>query len=404
MLITIAWRNVWRNKTRSLVVIIAIALGLLGGVFLSSFSMGMAESRVKDMVETQLSHIQIHTPDFRDDPQVKYFIPEGVDILEKIQATPNLFAATARLKLNGMVSSSKGGLGTQINGITPEQEQMLTKLNTKVIEGEYFQEGKRNQILVGQKMAEKLKLKLRKKVVLTFQKTDGEITAGAFRIVGIYKTLNSKYDEANIFVKAKDLEQILGTKDQVHEIALLMNTQSQADSLKLSLASAYPDLKVEDWGDLSPDLRFMSESMDTYMNVFMAIFMLGMAFGIINTMLMAVLERTRELGMLMSIGMNKLRVFLMIMLETVFLTLVGGPLGLILASVLVSFFGVKGIDLSMFAEGLESMGMATTVYTYISPEFYINIVVMVVITAILSSIYPAIKALSLKPVEAVRAI
>jgi len=404
ILIKIAWRNVWRNRIRSLVVICSIALGLLGGVFLASFSWGMNESRAQNMIETQLSHIQIHTPEFRDDPQVKYFIPQGQQILQDIMAKPEVKAATGRVKVTGMLSSTKGGLGVQIQGVHAESEALVTKLNTKVVEGKYFEGVSRNPILVGQKLAERLKLGVRKKVVLTFQDINGNITAGAFRIAGIYKTINSKYDEANVFVRAEDLQPLLGIDGQVHEVALLLHKQDELEAVKSSLAAAYPTLMVEDWKDLAPDLKLMAESMGTFMQVFMAIFMLGMAFGIINTMLMAVLERTRELGMLMAIGMNKLRVFLMIMLETVFLALVGGPLGIFMAFVLVSYFGKVGIDLSMFAEGLSSFGMTNMVYTYIDPHFYWDIGVMVVMTAMISAIYPAIKALRLKPVEAVRAI
>ncbi|RMG19955.1 MAG: ABC transporter permease [Bacteroidetes bacterium] len=404
MLIKIAWRNVWRNRIRSLVVICSIALGLLGGVFLASFSWGMNESRAQNMIETQLSHIQIHTPEFRDDPQVKYFIPQGQQILQDIMAKPEVKAATGRVKVTGMLSSTKGGLGVQIQGVHAESEALVTKLNTKVVEGKYFEGVSHNPILVGQKLAERLKLGVRKKVVLTFQDINGNITAGAFRIAGIYKTINSKYDEANVFVRAEDLQPLLGIDGQVHEVALLLHKQDELEAVKSSLAAAYPTLMVEDWKDLAPDLKLMAESMGTFMQVFMAIFMLGMAFGIINTMLMAVLERTRELGMLMAIGMNKLRVFLMIMLETVFLALVGGPLGIFMAFVLVSYFGKVGIDLSMFAEGLSSFGMTNMVYTYIDPHFYWDIGVMVVMTAMISAIYPAIKALRLKPVEAVRAI
>ena len=119
---------------------------------------------------------------------------------------------------------------------------------------------------------------------------------------------------------------------------------------------------------------------------------------------MAVLERKRELGMLMSVGMNKSKVFVMIVVETVFISLVGGPLGVLLGFLTVTHFGSAGIDLSAFAKGLEEFGMSSTIYPYLDSAFYINVTVMVIIAAILSSIYPAIKALKLKPAEAVRAI
>ena len=119
---------------------------------------------------------------------------------------------------------------------------------------------------------------------------------------------------------------------------------------------------------------------------------------------MAVLERKRELGMLMSVGMNKTKVFFMIVVETVFISLVGGPLGVVLGFLTVSHFGAAGIDLSIVGKGLEEFGISTTIYPSLTPDFYLNVTVMVIVAAILSSIYPAIKALQLKPAEAVRAI
>ncbi|HIB90533.1 TPA: FtsX-like permease family protein [Candidatus Poribacteria bacterium] len=173
---------------------------------------------------------------------------------------------------------------------------------------------------------------------------------------------------------------------------------------KEELRGNYPDLTIRSWDEISPELGYANELMGTAILIFIGIIMLALAFGIINTMLMAVLERKRELGMLMSVGMNRLKVFTMIVVETIFLALMGGPLGLAFGYFTIQYFGTNGIDLSIVGEGMESFGVGMIVYTSMEAAKYAEVGIMVIITAILSSIYPAYKALKLNPAEAVRAI
>ncbi|MEM6262602.1 MAG: FtsX-like permease family protein [Bacteroidota bacterium] len=403
MLITIAWRNIWRNPLRSAVVMTSIALGLMAGTFLLAFSWGMNEQRTREIIETQVSHLQVHHPNFRADNDVADFIPESRSVLSMAKQNQQVKAATGRLLVGGMVASAKGNTGVQIRGITPDAEHEVTQLRDRIIEGEYFT-ARRNPIIISQKTAERLKVGLRKKVVLTFQRPDGEITAGAFRVNGIYQTTNPKYDEAHVFVRLNDLDRLLGSAGKLHEVAILMKDIELLPQVKTDLTAEFPEAAIEDWMELSPDLRLIAESFGVSMRIFIGVILLALAFGIINTMLMAVLERRRELGMLMSIGMNRKRLFGMVMLETAMLTLIGSPIGLGVAWLLIAFFGKVGISLSAVSDGLSSMGFSDRVYTSLETTYYIETAIMVVITAIIASIYPAIKAIKLNPVEAMRAV
>jgi ABC-type lipoprotein release transport system permease subunit len=163
-------------------------------------------------------------------------------------------------------------------------------------------------------------------------------------------------------------------------------------------------LQTETWQEIAPELGYADEMMKQILYIIIGIILLALSFGIINTMLMAVLERKRELGMLMSVGMNKTKVFTMIVVETLFISLVGGPLGVLLGFVTITYFGSAGIDLSVVGKGLEEFGISTMIYPKLESSFYLNVTIMVMIAALLASIYPAIKALQLKPAEAVRAI
>lgn len=411
MLPIVAWRNVWRNRVRSGVIIAAITLGLVAGIFLVAFSWGINVQRMRDVIETRISHIQIHNPQFKSGQKMKYFLPGGNEMVKSIEQNPSVKAVTGRVLTSGMISSTKGAFGIQIHGVYPDQEAMVTQLPDRIIAGNYFEDDKNNPVLIGDKLADKLGIKkdssgynFRKKLVLTFQDASGTTSQARFRVTGIFKSNNSKFDEANIFTKASDIQRIAGIEGEIHEIAVLLSDDKQVAEVKSGLESQYPDAKVEDWGEISPDLKLLADSFGITLYIFMGIILLALAFGIINTMLMAVMERTRELGMLMSIGMNKVKIFTMVMLETIFLALIGGPLGMIIGFILVTIFGTVGIDLSAWAEGVESIGMASYVYTVMEPISYVQIAGMVLLTAVLSAIYPAFKALGLKPAEAVRAI
>ncbi|MCB0852353.1 MAG: ABC transporter permease [Bacteroidetes bacterium] len=426
MLTQVAWRNVWRSKVRSLVVITAISLGLIAGIFLMSFSWGMNTQRTRDIIETRTSHIQIHQKHYKDDRKMSLFIPQGMKLLDEVKTEPEVKAATARILANGMISNARGGFGVQINGIIPEEEAKVTKLDTRVVAGEYFEGLKTNPILIGDKLAEKMGWKeipepgaknedgspaqptyqIRKKVVLAFQAPGGKTKYSSFKVVGVYKSINSKFDESNVFVQFEDLNRLTGTENQAHEIGIMLNDQNMAEdsTFLASLAAGNSQLLVENWKDISPDLKLIDETFAITVYIFMGIILLALLFGIVNTMLMAVMERTKELGMLMAIGMNKDKIFSMIMLETIFLSTIGGPIGLLLGYGLVRLFGNIGIDLSSMAEAGAQMGIGTMVYTDLETHYYFQIALMVVVTALIAAIYPAYKALQLKPVEAIRSI
>ena len=404
MFIKIAWRNVWRNGLRSSVVIASIAMGIWAGLFVISVSAGLNEQRTKDALNTYISHVQIHDTMFVKDNNVEFRIKDMDKVRESLSANPDVKSFAERVVLSGMVSSSAGGFGARITGVDPEQEKNVSTMHEKLVDGAYFEGMKGNPVLIGKKLAEKLKVGLRKKIVLTFQKDNGDIITGAFRVVGIYKTSNSKTDEMNVFIRSSDANRLLEENAGYHEVAIITNNLAEIDTIAGTIGASLPALSVRSWKEVSPDLGYADEMMMQMLYIIIGIILMALSFGIINTMLMAVLERKRELGMLMSVGMNKTKVFFMIVVETIFISMVGGPIGVVLGFLTVSHFGSAGIDLSVVGKGLEEFGISTMVYTNLEPMFYLNVTVMVIVAAILSSIYPAIKALQLKPAEAVRAL
>ncbi len=405
MLVPIAWRNIWRNKTRSFVVISSIIVGLWSAIFILAFAWGLYKNNIDETVNRRLSHIQIHHPSFPHQLESKYALDQTDSIIGLLRVDPRVRSVSTRTITKGMITSPTTAAGITVIGISPEVEKVQTALNEYVIEGAYFGTDRENEILLGKKLADKLKIKLRSKVVLTFTDLQSNLVSAAFRVGGIYRSKNTSLDELNVYVRGQHLGALLALKPtESNEIAVLLKDEADMDGFMHDLQELLPHSLVEDWKALSPELELIIESFNLYTFIITGIILLALTFGIVNTMLMSVLERIRELGMLMAIGLNKTRIFSMIMLETLFLTLIGSPIGLLVGWISVKVLGTYGINIALFSEGLASYGFSSVIYPDLDSNKYWIVASMCLITALLSAVYPAYRALQLNPAESIRKI
>ena len=462
----------WRNKGRSLVVIIAVTLGIISGVLLVGIMKGWVEQRMHDAIFNEVSHVQIHNTNYLKNEEIGLTVTDSLDLANAIESLPGLVGWVQRTRIVAMATTPWASSGVVVYGIDPENEKQVTEIYKKIIPGagEYLDKARSGEILISDKTAEILKLKqyiitpetvsllqsekvpvsilqkletlmnvrfrstkefrdalkialnekeldrygtliveealdyrVRNKIQITITNETGTPVQGAFRVCGIYKTTNGGFDQGTVFIISGDLATMYdGSKILTHEIAILLDDIDNSDSVKEELTDISKDNTVDTWEDLAPDAALMNDYMIMYYFIFIGIVMFALAFGIINTMMMTILERTKELGMLMAIGMNRKRVFSMIMLETIFLTLVGAIIGMIAGWGLIEILGRTGIHFASWGEGFEAIGFAAIVYPVLTPDFFVFVTCMVVVTAIVSSLWPARKALRLKPVEALR--
>jgi ABC-type lipoprotein release transport system permease subunit len=402
MLLTLAWRNIWRNKKRSLIIISAVAVGLCCGLFASAAMFGMWDSMINTTIDRDIGHFQIHSKSFEDEKLVTDTIPGFENILSRLKATKYVTGVSSRILIEGMASSATTSNGVRILGINPETEKKVTSIYKHIIKGNYFGETWKNQIVIGEKLADNLGLREKSKIVLGFQGIDGSIIYGAFRVTGIFRTESSTFDKSNVFVKEDDLLRLINSNKISNEIVVRLSSVQQVDSVYIPIKNKYSNLSVKYWGELAPELNFYYQSVVLQSNIFVGIILFALLFGITNTMLMSVMERVREFGVLMAVGMKRSRVFFMIIMETISLSFIGGVVGLILALILIEYFGSVGINLSAFTEGLSQWSLGTQLYTSLPFSFYPPIVVMILVTAVISAFYPALKAIKLKPATAIR--
>jgi putative ABC transport system permease protein len=404
MIWSVAWRNVWRNKLRSLVVILAAAIGLYGSLFMVALMNGMMQQKIDATIENEISDMQIHNPKFLENESIEYAIPNLEEVGALLNQNEEITAWCARGKATGMASTAHSGNGVMINGIDPAREKEVTAIYNNLSEGTYFEKQSRiPSIIISKKLAEHLKTGLGKKVVLTTASLDGETVQGLYKIEGIYRTANTMFDELNVFILADKLQNMVAPGDIiVNEIAIRFTKGTDINLARDALSAEIPELSVLSWKELAPTLIAVVGMMDQFGFILVLIILLALAFGIINVMLMAIIERTRELGMLMAIGMNRARVFKLIMLETIFMSVTGAVFGVILTVITLSLIGNNGLNFASWAEGFEALGYNALVFPIIETSFYFVLGIMVIVASMLASIWPARKALKLHPADAIR--
>lgn len=399
----LAWRNVWRNKVRSLVVILAVAIGLFGTIFVAAISAGMIAKLVETTIDNELSDLQIHSADYAISEDIR-----DVFSASEVQAAVNrsadmIDAYSYRLKSEAMAASANSSSQVALFGIDSAKEANVTSIKSLIQEGQYFGTDTRlKEIVVGRKLVDELKVKLGSKIVLSFADVNGDIMYESFKITGIYKTNNSEFDKLNVYALQSDLIPILKTGEgNFHEFASRISADN-LDAVYKSMVSSLQGYDVRRWHEVNPNLLAMGSLMDLSTFIMITIVLIALIFGVINTMLMVVMERRKELGMLRALGMGNMSIGRMIVLETVFLAVIGGLLGNGLSFFMVSFYGRRGIRFESTAEGMEMMGIGEVVYPTLGASAYVGITILVVITALVASIFPVRRALKQNIAETIR--
>jgi putative ABC transport system permease protein len=473
MITAIAWKNVWRNKTRSLIVITAVTIGVFAGIFSMAAINSSVVQRLDAAVNEELSHIQVNNKDFRSSADIQNIISDFPGVVAALKSTPGETKITGRIIIRGIASTAAKSSGVEITGVDVEKEKEIFTLYKKLIPGtgSYFEnETKFNTVFIGEKLAKELNIiryfitpeavaslreegmpadiilkietlqgqrftsekkfvkayekilkprevqkygwKIKEsawsyregsKIILSFLDINNNQTGAAFRVSGIFRTNNDMFESLSLFVPIEELRQLTGMKEGTfHRVIARLENNDQTDKATSVIREKLKDYEVLNWKEIQPDLAMMADFMNQIYSVFMVLILAALAFGIVNTMLMAVLERTRELGMLMAIGMNRRKIFIMIMLESIFLSIVGGFAGMAVSEVVIAITGKTGINLMKYSEGMEAMGYSAHLFPTIDAQFFITTTILIVLTGIISAIYPARKALKLNPVEAIR--
>lgn len=403
MLIKLAWRNIWRNRNRSAVIMLSVSVGLISGITVNSLYHGMMSSRIRTVIQTETGHIQLHAKGYAEDKNPALYIKNKTELTERLKRMPEVASFSKRVVTAGMLTTATGSAGVNIIGIQLDEEDRVSGLKNKIIEGQITWADQKKGLLMGKKLLSKLKLKIGSKIVLTTVDTASNLISGAFIIIGCFQSANTPLDEVTVYVNKKDLRALLGLTDEVHEVSVLLRSDEYTDNMVKLLDIAYPQLSVDSWKTLSPETELMAGTINTYSFIILTIIMIALSFGIMNTMMMSVLERRHETGMLMALGMHKNSLLLLILIETLLLTLGGIPFALGIAWVMIKYYGERGIDFSgMGEEMMRSFGFEMAIYPCFPANAIPGIIVIVTATALISSILPIWKSLQMNPIDAIQ--
>jgi len=405
----LAWRNIWRNPRRTLIILTAIFIGVCSMILLGALMRGMSDGMVNNAIENLTGHVRIQHKAYREDPSIDNRMEQPQAILKAIRSMlPEEARLAERIRVEGVISTARENRGVVLVGTNFKNEEGVSFIGDAPLEGRAFSKGDPNGIVIGKSLQEKLGMRLGSKVVVMSQGADGEIASRAFRILGVYRSNMKDTEDAVAFVSLEAARQMLGLDSGLTEVSIVLAAERPDDAAISTLTGslrerlvAYP-VVVEDWKEMLPAMHAYLQMFNGFLFIWYVVVFIAMGFGIVNTVLMAVYERMREFGLIQAIGMRPAGIFRMVLHETLMLLVIGMGAGNLAALLLVKILARTGINLSAFAEGTEMWGIDRVILPVLLAGDLLSANVTVFVLGLLVGIYPALKATRFNPVETMR--
>ncbi len=405
-----AWRNLWRNPRRTLLTTAAIAFACLLLIFMLSWQFGSYEAMINSAVKIHTGHLHIQAKGYQADMNMHYVVPDPKAAGRAMASAPGVTAWTLRCNAFSLASSKERTYGVMVVGIDPEREAKVSTLAKTIRQGHYLKKGDMSGALVGDLLAQNLQVKLGDELTLLGQGRDGSVAATVVKVAGIYSTGVDDMDRGTIHIGLKNFQSTYTMMGAVHQVVAVCGSLDQVSGAKAYLASHMPPgtktrpLVALDWEQLMPGL-LQGIEMDLISGlIFYLILIIVVAFSILNTFLMSVLERMREFGVLLSIGTSPSRLSRMVLWESLALTLVGIGSGIVLGVAVTLYVQSVGMDFSGASEIMKSFGISGRMYPHLNWISATAGPAAVLIITFLTALYPALKVRRIRPLEALNAV
>jgi ABC-type lipoprotein release transport system permease subunit len=397
---TLAWRNLWRNRRRTVIMLLAIAVGVWAMVFMASLMRGMTDQMVRNGLQSLPGEVQIHHPDYRADPSVvNSMAPPAPALRAALEAAP-VAAWSGRVRVPAVIASERDSRGVTLLGVDPLAEQAIGALPGELVAGRFLESADDRGLVIGAKLASRLETGLGKRVVIMSQDPNNDVADRGARVVGIYRARLQGNEDRFVYGGRTALQDMLGIEEMISEIAVTANDYRHVDQWYPQLAvAAGTELETLPWTELDGFLGTMLAVQDGLSLIIMVVIFIALSFGLVNTLVMAVFERVREIGLMQALGMRPGLIVLQIMLESLYLLCLGLLLGNLLAVATIKPLE-SGVDISSVASAMEMMGMGTVLYPVLASFDMLMSTAVVVILGLLASIAPAWRASRLDPVKA----
>ncbi|WP_372830737.1 ABC transporter permease [Pontibacterium sp.] len=417
MLLQLAWRNLWRHRKRTLITLSSIAIGFSLAVISIGLGDGSHNSMVRNAIQLGEGHLTVQPPGYLASPANHKFIPDGQTLAQQMQQLEIAGHIDPRISLQILASTAHNSVGSSLQGMDTQHDQRIRLLKPKLIAGHWLEPDDQRGILIGVGMSRKLKAKVGSKVVLMAGKQSGDSQAQLGRVRGIFASGVAELDDflvlseinfARYFLLGESDSDVADTPTTpVTRVAVFLDNPDRLNHWKARLSTALKSeqIAVLDWQEMMPQLVQFIIVDDAGNYIFLTLILIMVGFGIINTVLMSVLERTREFGLLRALGLSRSHLLLLVFAESLLLSVLAVTAGWLIGGSAHLWFASQGIDLSgVMSESTEIMGtfIDPVVYTELSWARIIQLTTIIFITTLSSGIYPAIKAARVTPVEALR--
>ena len=401
ILFQLAWRNLWRNHRRTIIMLAAIVLGTWAMIFMTALMRGMVTEMVKDGISAMPGHVQVHHEDYLDDPSIANLIPiADAELAAEFDAADFRIWAS-RVRVPAVITSERESRGVTLLGIDPAQERDLTFVSYDEVEGRFLNAPDDTGVVIGRKLAETLETRIGKRIVLMSQDPDNEIADRGFRVVGLFDANVEAFEENYVFAGKATVQKLLHIEGRVSELVVVgddyRNVEPTFEKVSVLIDGR---AEVRRWTEVNPYLGTMLNVMDGFVLVWIVVIFLALSFGLVNTLVMAVFERVREIGLMLALGMRPIIILGQIIAESLMLLTLGLLMGTALAWATVQPMK-GGVDLSIVGEGMEMWGMSSV----LTPELLVSDVILanvvVLVLGFFASLSPAWRAAHYEPIEAI---
>lgn len=400
LLFQLSWRNLWRNWHRTTIMLAAMAVGVWSLIGSAALMHAWSNSSLDTGLRNMTGHGQLHAPGYRDDPGVarRMALPTGK--LQQLLDGPAVTRWAPRVRVPAVIQSEYDTYPVTLDGIEPARERGLSFIADTIARGRYLKGGADDGLLLGRKLAARLHTALGRRVVVMSQGADGTLAERGFTIVGIFSS-NPDNETNEVFTGLATSQKMLGLPaDAITGVSFNLKNIVQLNPFVADLRAAAPRLDIQPWTTLVPMVSAINELSDSFVWIWLAIMFVLLAFGIVNTLLMSLFERTRELGLLQALGLTPRLILLQVMLETALLVGLGVALGLIAGALTILIFH-NGLDLGFLAVGAQWLGAGRVLYLRMAPAEFFGTGVLIWVLGVGASLWPAWRAVRRTPIDAI---
>lgn len=394
----LSFRNIVKHKRRNSMLFAAIAVAVIG----SSLAMGLIRGWQADMLESAVGnltgHIKVHATGYRDNPSIQRGFELSADYQPEV-SEQDLMGWAARIQVPAVIMSERETRGIQLVGIDPGSES-ISFLNEVVVDGDNLTGPDDGRVIIGKELARQLATRVGLRLVIMTQGSDGLTRERGFRIAGTYDAEGTSLEKVYVFSGLEKIQSLLDTKN-VTEVSVRLKEETKKLSVQALLVDAFVGLDVLNWQELNPQTATLYVFTDTIIYIFFFFIMGALIFGLVNTLIASVMERTKEFGMLRALGMNRRTILLQVVIESLLVMLVGLVIGLVVSYLIFQSLA-GGIDLSAFGQGMEQFGLRAILYPILRVDDFVTVAVMSLIMGVVASYWPARRAMKITPLEAMR--